>query len=32
MKRLLIDTLLGTVLFGSLYIGFYMLASYAYLG
>lgn len=30
MKKLLIDLLLGTVLFGALYVGFYMLASYAY--
>ena len=32
MKRLLIDMLLGTALFGAFYIGFYWLATYAYLG
>lgn len=32
MKRLLIDLMLGTALFGALYIGFYWLATYAYLG
>lgn len=30
MKNLLIDLVLGTVFFGALYVGFYMLASYAY--
>ena len=30
MKKLLIDLLLGTVLFGAFYTGLYLLASYAY--
>lgn len=30
MKKLLIDLVLGTVFFGAFYVGFYMLASYAY--
>ena len=31
MKKLLIDLLLGTVLFGAFYIGLYLVVSYAYL-
>ena len=30
MKKLLIDIVLGTVFFGAFYVGFYMLASNAY--
>lgn len=31
MKKLFIDLVLGIVFFGAFYVGFYMLASYAYL-